>query len=78
MKTSSPRARKANGGAPDSAREVFIVRVWRQARHQPNWLAQVQHVRTGQIKNVRGARELLAYFRHQIDSDAPKAPRGLK
>lgn len=61
-----------------SAREVFIVRLWRGARSNPAWLGQVQHVRTGQIVYVRGARALLAYLQRRIEPRAPKTPRGLK
>ncbi|MCI0477994.1 MAG: hypothetical protein L0Y55_17260 [Anaerolineales bacterium] len=61
-----------------SARQVFIVKLWRSARAKPTWLGQVQHIPSGQIVHVRSAKELLAYLRRQIETDAPNASRGLK
>lgn len=60
-----------------SARQVFIVKLWRSARKSA-WLGQVQHIPSGQIVHVRSAKELLAYLRRQIEADAPGASRGLK
>ena len=69
MKTRSPRARKTNdGGASVSARQVFIVRLWRERRGKPIWLGQVQHVRTGQVAHTRGLKELVDYLAsHLVD-----------
>jgi len=64
----------------DSAREVFIVRLWRETQDSATWKGQVQHVRTGALVCVRSPRELLDYLTDQFkETDAPPArEKGLR
>ena len=65
----------------DSAREVFIVRMWRETQGNTLiWKGQVQHVRTGVLVCVRSPHELLDYLADQfIETDAPLArEKGLR
>ncbi len=64
----------------DSAREVFIVRLWRETQDNAIWKGQVQHVRTGALVYVRCPRELLDYLADQFkETDAPPArEKGLR
>ncbi|CAG0931815.1 hypothetical protein TFLX_02290 [Thermoflexales bacterium] len=64
----------------DSAREVFIVRLWRETQDGATWQGQVQHVRTGTTVRVRNTRELLDYLADQFkETDAPPArEKGLR
>ena len=56
----------------DSAREVFIVRLWRETQDSTIWKGQVQHVRTGTLVYVRSPRELLDYLADQFkETNAP-------
>ncbi|MBM3130223.1 MAG: hypothetical protein FJ009_16560 [Chloroflexi bacterium] len=61
-----------------SARQVFIVKLWRSARAKPAWLGQVQHIPSGQIVHVRSAKELFAYLRRQIETETSDGARGLR
>ncbi len=43
-------------------RETFVVRLWYRAAGDKQWVAHVQHVRTGVVMYARGPEELLAYL----------------
>jgi hypothetical protein len=64
----------------DSAREVFIVRLWCEPQGSATWKGQVQHVRTGTTVCVRNPRELLDYLVDQFtETNAPPArEKGLR
>ena len=64
----------------DSAREVFIVRLWRETQDSATWKGQVQHVRTGVLVCVRSPHELLDYLADQFkETKAPPArEKGLR
>lgn len=64
----------------DSAREVFIVRLWREMQGSATWEGQVQHVRTGTTVRVRNTRELLDYLAGQFKETGtpPTREKGLR
>ena len=65
----------------DSAREVFIVRLWRETQDSAMiWKGQVQHVRTGALVCVQNPRELLAYLADQFEETEapPTREKGLR
>ena len=64
----------------DSAREVFIVRLWRETQGNATWQGQVQHVRTGTTVHVRNPHELLDYLADQFEETnaAPAREKGLR
>ncbi len=52
---------------PNLPRETFVVRLFYRAAGDAHWVAQVQHVRTGEIVYARGPDELLAYLQRCME-----------
>lgn len=59
--------------AEESARKVFIVRMWQEGNQMPSWRGQVHHIGSGQAISVGSLEELLDYFQIELE-DKPTSP----
>ena len=51
----------------------FLVRMWREPEEENDWLAQVEHILSGEITYFASLEEMFAYLRvHADQNDATK------
>ncbi len=61
--------------------QVYIVRLWKEAKNGESWRGRIQNVRTGQSRISANLDELANLFRRYFREEAkprPKAEKGLK
>ena len=59
---------------PPTAREAFVLRLWRETPGSDNWRGQLQHVRTGDVLSFQDVEELFDYIRLKIDLSSSAEP----
>jgi hypothetical protein len=62
------------------AREVYIVRLWREGLPQIHWNGEVQHIASGHVTPIRDLDSLLDFFQSQLSesTDENQLPSKLK
>jgi len=51
---------------PQPAREVYIVRLWREGLPETHWNGEVQHIGSGHVTPIRDLDNLLDFFQNQL------------